>query len=55
MMNLKYFLGIVFKKICHSGLDIFLDYDGIVIDRPDLCNIVERDWMISCDISSAIK
>jgi hypothetical protein len=36
MMYPKYFLGIVFKKIRYSGLEIFLDYDGIVIYRPHL-------------------
>jgi hypothetical protein len=55
-MNPKYSLGIVFKKICHSGLNIFLDYDGIGIDFPDLfLNIVERSWRISQDLFSVIQ
>jgi hypothetical protein len=56
MMNPKYFLGVVFKKIFHSGLEILLDYDGIVIHHPGLfCDTAERDWRISRDLSSVVQ
>jgi hypothetical protein len=56
MMYPQYFLGIVFEKIGHSCLEILLDYDGIVIHRPDLFrDTLERDWRISCDLSSIIQ
>jgi hypothetical protein len=56
MMYPKYFLGIVFEKIRHSGLEIFLDYDGIVIYRPHLfCDTLEIDGRITRDLSSGIQ
>jgi hypothetical protein len=56
MMYPKYFLRIVFEEIRHSGLDIFLDYDGIVIYRPHLlCYTLEKDGWITRDISSGIQ
>jgi hypothetical protein len=56
MMNPKFFLGIVFEKFFHSGLEILLDYDGIVIHRPELFrDTAERDWRISHDLFSVAQ
>jgi hypothetical protein len=56
MMYPKFFLGIVFEKIRYLGLEIFLDYDAIVICGPQLfCYTLERDGWISRDLSSEIQ
>jgi hypothetical protein len=56
MMHPKYFLGIVFEKNRYSGLEIFLDYDGIVIYLPRLfCYTFERDGWISCNLLLAFN
>jgi hypothetical protein len=48
MMNPKYLLCIVFNEIYNSGLEILLDYDGLVFDCLEiLCDIFKRDWRIT--------
>jgi hypothetical protein len=55
MMYPKYFRGTVFEKIRYSGLEILLDYDGIIIYRPHLfCYTFERDGWLSRNPSSGI-
>jgi hypothetical protein len=56
IMYPKCFLGIDFEKIRYSGLEIFLDYDGIFIYRPHLfCYTFQRDGWISSDPYSGIQ
>ena len=56
MMYTKNFLGVVFEEICHSGLEILLDNDGIVIHPPNFFrDTAKRDWRISRDISSVFQ